>query len=117
VVLFRVPIGSRVLAGCGPKTLITYLQIIDEAKRSLHDALCVVRNLVKDSRIVYGGGAAEIACSLAVEEAAVKVHKSPHPNPTISDTLDRARVSNNMLCARSPMHSTRFLWHSPRTLD
>ena len=47
-------------------------QIIDEAKRSLHDALCVVRNLVKDNRVVYGGGAAEIACSLAVEEAAVK---------------------------------------------
>jgi T-complex protein 1 subunit epsilon len=49
------------------------MQIIDEAKRSLHDALCVVRNLVRDNRIVYGGGAAEIACSLAVEEAAVKV--------------------------------------------
>lgn len=48
-------------------------KIIDEAKRSLHDALCVVRNLVKDNRVVYGGGAAEIACSLAVEEAAVKV--------------------------------------------
>ena len=46
--------------------------IIDEAKRSLHDALCVVRNLVKDNRVVYGGGAAEIACSLAVEEAAVQ---------------------------------------------
>lgn len=46
--------------------------IIDEAKRSLRDALCVVRNLVKDSRVVYGGGAAEIACSLAVEDAAVK---------------------------------------------
>ena len=39
----------------------------------MHDALCVVRNLVKDNRVVYGGGAAEIACSLAVEEAAVKV--------------------------------------------
>lgn len=49
------------------------IQIIDEAKRSLHDALCVVRNLVRDNRIVYGGGAAEIACSLAVEDAAVKV--------------------------------------------
>jgi T-complex protein 1 subunit epsilon len=48
------------------------MQIIDEAKRSLHDALCVVRNLVRDNRVVYGGGAAEIACSLAVEEAAVK---------------------------------------------
>ncbi|EEH38457.1 T-complex protein 1 epsilon subunit [Paracoccidioides lutzii Pb01] len=46
--------------------------IVDEAKRSLHDALCVVRNLVRDNRVVYGGGAAEIACSLAVEEAAVK---------------------------------------------
>lgn len=46
--------------------------IIDEAKRSLHDALCVVRNLVRDNRVVYGGGAAEIACSLAVEDAAVK---------------------------------------------
>lgn len=48
-------------------------QIIDEAKRSLHDALCVVRNLVRDNRVVYGGGAAEIACSIAVEDAAVKV--------------------------------------------
>lgn len=44
--------------------------IIEEAKRSMHDALCVVRNLVKDNRIVYGGGACEIACSIAVAEAA-----------------------------------------------
>ncbi|KND01158.1 T-complex protein 1 subunit epsilon [Spizellomyces punctatus DAOM BR117] len=47
--------------------------IIDEAKRSLHDAICVVRNLVRDNRIVYGGGAAEIACSLAVSTAADEV--------------------------------------------
>ncbi|EEB08181.2 chaperonin-containing T-complex epsilon subunit Cct5 [Schizosaccharomyces japonicus yFS275] len=47
--------------------------IIDEAKRALHDALCVVRNLIRDSRVVYGGGAAEIACSLAVSDAAEKV--------------------------------------------
>jgi T-complex protein 1 subunit epsilon len=33
----------------------------------------VVRNLVRDNRVVYGGGAAEIACSIAVEDAAVKV--------------------------------------------
>jgi T-complex protein 1 subunit epsilon len=30
--------------------------IIDEAKRSVHDAICVTRNLIKDNRIVYGGG-------------------------------------------------------------
>ena len=47
--------------------------IIDEAKRALHDALCVVRNLVKDNRVVYGGGAAEIACSIAVAKAADEI--------------------------------------------
>lgn len=44
--------------------------IVEEAKRSLHDAMCVVRNLVKDNRVVYGGGSAEIACSLAVSKYA-----------------------------------------------
>ena len=29
-----------------------------------------MRNLVRDNRVVYGGGAAEIACSLAVDKAA-----------------------------------------------
>uniref|UniRef100_A0AAY4AEB8 T-complex protein 1 subunit epsilon n=1 Tax=Denticeps clupeoides TaxID=299321 RepID=A0AAY4AEB8_9TELE len=46
--------------------------IIEEAKRSLHDALCVIRNLVRDNRIVYGGGASEISCALAVNKAADK---------------------------------------------
>lgn len=31
-------------------------QILDEAERSLHDALCVLAQTVKDSRTVYGGG-------------------------------------------------------------
>ncbi|XP_035914616.1 T-complex protein 1 subunit epsilon [Anopheles stephensi] len=44
--------------------------ITEEAKRSIHDALCVVRSLIRDSRIVYGGGAAEISCSLAVAREA-----------------------------------------------
>jgi T-complex protein 1 subunit epsilon len=44
--------------------------ILEETKRSLHDALCVARNLVRDNSVVYGGGAAEISCSLAVEAAA-----------------------------------------------
>jgi T-complex protein 1 subunit epsilon len=34
--------------------------------RSIHDALCVVRNLIKKNRVVYGGGSIEIACSLAL---------------------------------------------------
>ncbi|RHZ43716.1 hypothetical protein Glove_880g5 [Diversispora epigaea] len=47
--------------------------IVDEAKRAIHDALCVVRNLVRDNRVVYGGGAAEISCSLAVSKAADQI--------------------------------------------
>lgn len=47
--------------------------IVEEAKRSLHDALCVIRNLVKDNHVVYGGGAAEIACALAVSQEADKI--------------------------------------------
>lgn len=48
-------------------------QIIDEAKRALHDAICAVRNLVVDNRVVYGGGAADISCALAVSKAADEV--------------------------------------------
>ncbi len=33
--------------------------ILDEAERSLHDALCAIRNTIEDSRIVVGGGACE----------------------------------------------------------
>lgn len=38
--------------------------IVDEARRSLHDAICVARNLIKNNKIVYGGGSAELACRL-----------------------------------------------------
>jgi T-complex protein 1 subunit epsilon len=46
--------------------------IIEEAKRSLHDALCVIRNLIRDNCVLYGGGAAEISCTLAVSQEADK---------------------------------------------
>lgn len=47
--------------------------IVDEAKRSLHDALCVVRNLVRDPRVVAGGGASELACAIKVAKEADKI--------------------------------------------
>lgn len=46
--------------------------IVDEAIRSLHDSLCVVRNLIKNNKIVYGGGAVETSCSLKIMEEADK---------------------------------------------
>jgi T-complex protein 1 subunit beta len=34
--------------------------IVDEAERSLHDALCVLISTVKNRRVVYGGGNSEL---------------------------------------------------------
>jgi len=47
--------------------------IVDEAKRALHDSICAVRNLIKDNRVVYGGGAADISSSIAVAKAADEI--------------------------------------------
>jgi chaperonin GroEL (HSP60 family) len=35
-------------------------RIVDEADRSLHDALCVIRDVVEEPKVVAGGGAPEI---------------------------------------------------------
>lgn len=47
--------------------------ICDEAKRCLHDAICVVRNMIKNNNVVGGGGATELACSIAVANEADKI--------------------------------------------
>jgi T-complex protein 1 subunit epsilon len=65
-----------VISDCAKSKTCTILvragnqMMVDEAVRSIHDATCVVRNLIRDNRIVYGGGSAEIACSLRVFEQA-----------------------------------------------
>merc|ERR1719323_585700 len=45
-------------------------QILDEAERSLHDALCVLTSTVKETKTVYGGGCSEMLMANAVSEAA-----------------------------------------------
>ena len=47
--------------------------VVDEADRSLHDALCVVRNALEDGKIVAGGGAPEAELAKRLREYAVKV--------------------------------------------
>ena len=42
--------------------------VMEEARRSIHDALCVIRSLVKNRGIVAGGGAIEIEVWRALEE-------------------------------------------------
>ncbi len=54
------------IEGCNNPKAITILvrggteKIVDEVERSLHDALCVVRDVVQKSKVVAGGGAPEM---------------------------------------------------------
>ena len=45
-------------------------RIVDEAERSIHDALCVVRDVVQEPKILAGGGAPEIEIAKYLREYA-----------------------------------------------
>jgi thermosome len=45
-------------------------RIVDEAERSIHDALCVVRDVVQEPKILVGGGAPEVEIARALREYA-----------------------------------------------
>ncbi|MCW4008736.1 MAG: thermosome subunit beta [Candidatus Bathyarchaeota archaeon] len=47
--------------------------VVDEAERSLHDALCVVRNSIEDGKIVAGGGAPEAEVARQLRKYAPQV--------------------------------------------
>merc|ERR1711982_243433 len=67
-----------VIEDCANSKAVTILvrcgnqMVVDEAKRCLHDANCCVRNLIRDPRVVPGGGASEMAACLAIQAAADK---------------------------------------------
>ncbi|XP_063933081.1 T-complex protein 1 subunit delta-like [Zophobas morio] len=44
--------------------------VLEEAERSLHDALCVIRCLVKENALIAGGGAPEIQISVELRDKA-----------------------------------------------
>jgi T-complex protein 1 subunit beta len=46
--------------------------LLDEAERSLHDALCVLSQTVADSRVLLGGGWAEVQMAAVVDDLAAR---------------------------------------------
>jgi thermosome len=64
------------IEGCKNPRSVTILirggteRIVDEAERSLHDALCVVRDVVEEPKIVAGGGAPEMEVAKIIKEYA-----------------------------------------------
>ena len=47
-------------------------QILDEAERSLHDALCVLSQVVQTPKLIYGAGASEMLMANAVSQLAAQ---------------------------------------------
>jgi len=89
-----------VIEECSNSKAVTILvrggnkMVVDEAKRSLHDALCVVRNLIRNDYIVYGGGSLEIACSIAVHSAADKISSlEQYAVRAFADALDAIPIA------------------------
>jgi len=80
--------------------------IIEEAKRSMHDALCVVRNLVRDNRVVYGGGAAEISCALAVSKEADNIKTiEQYAFRSFADALEQVPLALAENCGLPPIET------------
>jgi len=58
-----------------PKAVVILIRggtdlIVDEADRSIHDALCVIRDVVEDQKIVGGGGAPELEVAIQLRDYA-----------------------------------------------
>lgn len=49
------------------------MRLVDEAERTLHDALCVVADVIEDGRVVAGGGAPELEAAKNLREYAAGV--------------------------------------------
>merc|ERR1712105_2679 len=80
--------------------------ILEEAKRSMHDALCVVRNLVRDNRVVYGGGAAEISCALAVSKEADSIKSiEQYAFRSFADALEQVPLALAENCGLPPIQT------------
>jgi len=64
------------IEGCKNPRAVTILirggteRIVDEAERSLHDALCVARDVVEEPKIMAGGGAPEMEIAKVLKEYA-----------------------------------------------
>ena len=85
----------------------------------MHDALCAVRNLVRDNRVVYGGGASEISCSLAVRYSRIFLFYSSNFLKNngfifhfyvVVRKLTKLKLLNSMHSEPLPMPSKPYLW-------
>eukprot|EP00168_Porphyra_purpurea_P018857 TRINITY_DN7219_c0_g1_i1.p1 TRINITY_DN7219_c0_g1~~TRINITY_DN7219_c0_g1_i1.p1 ORF type:complete len:197 (-),score=54.79 TRINITY_DN7219_c0_g1_i1:113-703(-) len=104
--------NMMVIEDCANTRAVTILvrggnkMIIEEIKRSIHDALCVIRNMVRDSGIVYGGGAPEVACALKVAEEADKISTlEQYAMRAFADALETIPMTLASNCGMQPLET------------
>lgn len=117
-----------VIEDCSNSKAVTVLvrggnqMVVDEAKRCLHDANCCVRNLIRDPRVVPGGGASEMAAALAIQEAADKEQTieqySMRAFATALDVIPMALAENSglnpiacMAAVKAKQAESQDSWH------
>jgi len=60
--------GCRRNESCSLVLRGSSLHILEEAERSMHDALCVLVKTVQNKQVLYGGGNSEMQMAIAVDE-------------------------------------------------
>lgn len=89
--------------------------MLDEAERSLHDALCVLSQTVKDSRVVFGGGWPEMQMAGVVQKQAAR---TPGKRSLAMEAFAHAlRAIPATICDNAGASKTflkmRVLWNQP----
>ena len=58
--------------------------LLDEAERSLHDALCLLTETAKETRVVCGGGCTEMLMAQAIDSQVLQTSSLSHHSITLS---------------------------------
>ena len=72
--------------------------MLDEADRSIHDALCVIASMMKEKRTVLGAGCSEILMAAAIE---VEAKKTPGKVSLAMDSFAHALRQIPMILAQN----------------
>ena len=68
--------------------------------------VCFIRNLVRDNRVVYGGGAAEISCALAVSKEADNIKTiEQYAFRAFADALEQIPLALAENCGLAPIQT------------
>lgn len=100
--------GVELGAACTVVLRGASLHLLDEAERSLHDALCVLQQTVKDRRVIHGGGCPEMVMSKAIDELA---QRTPGKRAIAMEAFSKAlRAIPSIICDNAGLDSADLVY-------